>query len=869
MSNLSELLPAGGAAKEFEVVASGTLPNGKPVVMKADGTVEVVTGQTEGAGSESTFSTNTITANISIYDPDSKNVVIAYIDSGDSNKGKAVVASISGTTISYGSAATFESGSVSTSGSPAGGSMGMCYDTSNNKVVISYADLSNSSYGTCVIGTVSGTSISFGTPVVYYSGTGTDTTASYDTAQNKVLIVFKDGSDSHKGAAFVGTVSGTSISFGSKVTFFNGQAYYNKSIYDETAGKHIVALTDVSASFQGESLVGTISGTSVSFGSNVSFSSNAQHHTLARDTGNNKTVFFYQDAASSDSGQARVASLSGTTLSFGTEVTYNSGNTEGQGAAYDVSSGKVIVAYRSGSGVDSADGFLVVGSISGTDISFESEVEFNDADTTAVSLTYNPEQTKNVIAYRDIGDSSKGNALVYSIAATNVADFVGITAEAITSGATGVVVPQGGVAASVANTPLQLQPFGSAAVFKAANTGNYGQQSVFLKSGEKFVTIYSSASNSNYGTARVGAVSGTSISYGSESVFNSGAVGTDISIASDPNTADKFIVCYKDLGNSNYGTAIVGTVSGTSISFGSEVVFASATTGYVSVSFDPNTANKFIIAYRDEGNLNKGTAIVGTVSGTSLSFGNEVIFNNGGNSSYIDAKFDPSTANKFVVAYQDQANSAYGTAIVGVVSGTNISFGSAAVFNSSNGNRHIGCSFDPNTANKFVVAYRDGGNSNFGSATVGTVSGTSISYGSKSVFNTSASNYIGIDFDPINANTFVVAYSDGDNYDGYVQIGTVSGTSTSYGTRSLYNSGIVGSNSASFNPTGNKFVVAYSDGSNSGYGTAIIGSLSDNLTIGSTYYVQSDGSVSTVSTSPAVILGKAVSSTSLILKGNS
>ena len=42
MSTLSELLPSGGNQNEVEFVASGTLPNGQAVVLKADGTVEVV-----------------------------------------------------------------------------------------------------------------------------------------------------------------------------------------------------------------------------------------------------------------------------------------------------------------------------------------------------------------------------------------------------------------------------------------------------------------------------------------------------------------------------------------------------------------------------------------------------------------------------------------------------------------------------------------------------------------------------------------------------------------------------------------------------------------------------------------------------------
>ena len=41
------------------------------------------------------------------------------------------------------------------------------------------------------------------------------------------------------------------------------------------------------------------------------------------------------------------------------------------------------------------------------------------------------------------------------------------------------------------------------------------------------------------------------------------------------------------------------------------------------------------------------------------------------------------------------------------------------------------------------------------------------------------------------------------------------------------------------------------------------------LTIGSTYYVQPAGTLATSAGSPSVVAGKAISATSLILKGNS
>ena len=44
------------------------------------------------------------------------------------------------------------------------------FDSSNNKVVIAYKDAGNSDHGTAIVGTVSGTSISYGSAVVFNAG---------------------------------------------------------------------------------------------------------------------------------------------------------------------------------------------------------------------------------------------------------------------------------------------------------------------------------------------------------------------------------------------------------------------------------------------------------------------------------------------------------------------------------------------------------------------------------------------------------------------------------------------------------------------------------------------------------------------------
>ena len=95
------------------------------------------------------------------------------------------------------------------------------------------------------------------------------------------------------------------------------------------------------------------------------------------------------------------------------------------------------------------------------------------------------------------------------------------------------------------------------------------------------------------------------MSGGSATQFESGAVSF-IRAAYDP-TNQKTIIAYRDEGNSNYGTAVVGTVSGTSIGFGTPVVFESANSQQIGIAYDPSST-KMLIAYKDGGNSSYGTA---------------------------------------------------------------------------------------------------------------------------------------------------------------------------------------------------------------------------------------------------------------------
>ena len=437
MSNLSELLPAGAGAKSASFVASGTLGSGVTVALKSDGTVEAVAVGDPSSGSPVVFENAASSGISATFDSNNNKIIIAYRDNGNSYYGTAIVGTISGTSISFGTPAVFDSSFAS--------DIFATFDSNANKVVIAYADGNNSYYGTAIVGTVSGTSISFGSSVVFESAFSAGMSATFDSTSNKVVISYQDGGNSYYGTAIVGTVSGTSISFGSAAVFESANSGEQSATFDSNSNKIVIAYRDGGNSQYGTAVVGTISGTSISFGTPTVFDSAYTSYSSATfDSNSNKVVIAYQqDATSSKYGAAIVGTVSGTSISFGSAVVFKSASTNWISATFDSTSNKVVISYSDFS--NSSYGTAIVGTVSGTSISFGSPVIFEAASTTEIFSTFDSNLNKVVIAYADGGNSGYGTSAVLQAASINVSDFIGITDQAIADTATGAVIVQGGV----------------------------------------------------------------------------------------------------------------------------------------------------------------------------------------------------------------------------------------------------------------------------------------------------------------------------------------------------------------------------------------------------------------------------------------
>lgn len=313
------------------------------------------------------------------------------------------------------------------------------------------------------------------------------------------------------------------------------------------------------------------------------------------------------------------------------------------------------------------------------------------------------------------------------------------------------------------------------------------------------------------------------------------AAATNFIAAAYDTVQNAVVIAYQDGGNSNYGTAIVGTVSGTTITFGTAVVFRSIYSDYISAAYDASSG-KIVIAYRIDGSTGTGAggAIVGTVSGTTITFGSTVVFNSSA-SSQISASYSPASSN-VVISYRNGGNSNYGTSIVGTVSGTTISFGSSSVFRSS-ACLYISNTYDAASANT-VISFRDDGDFGAGKSIVGTVSGTSITFGSVAMWQATSTAFVTSSYGGL-PGKIVVAYQDGttSNY-GTAIVGTVSGTTISFGAKTVFKNAQTSHIAAAADPSAGVMTLTYADGGNGEYATASTGTVSGTaITFGASFAI--------------------------------
>jgi len=356
----------------FEATASGTLANGDTVVVNADGTVSAVA--------------------------------------------ESAVTAAAGTPV------TFEAGNNQYVAS--------CYG--NGAVLVCYQDVSNNYYGTAVFGTVSGNTITFGTPVVFRTSYADYIVVTYDSVNDKFVVSYRDVNSGSRGfSTVIYRTSTNTVNVGGLVQFCTQNVRYLSQAYCADEGCHAVAFKNETYT-KGEVVLleTSSSNNNVSAGTQRTFASYSVMDIDIAIQGKTVIIIWSKNDGNywteSRVGQVdRSASngmyWAGTIQQMSSFSTYN--------PKIDfVGPNKIVIVWRDVGGTPTANrGGALLGTVTNTldandgTISSNAYVNFTtNGSINVLGLVYNSAADKIIITYGDSNDSGKGKFVTGTISSTSL-----------------------------------------------------------------------------------------------------------------------------------------------------------------------------------------------------------------------------------------------------------------------------------------------------------------------------------------------------------------------------------------------------------------------------------------------------------------
>lgn len=500
MSNLSDLLPAGAGAKEATAIASGTLSNGQTVALLSNGQVEAVSETTAAAslGTEAQFSPD-VAGNYDVtgfYYADQNAVVFLYQNTN--NYLTAVAGTISGSTITFGTEVVGSSVNAAF--------INGAYSTTDNKAVVVYQDTSVTGSWLARQLTVSGTTVTWetGSGVVVSNHGSYAMGIEYDPSSDRFLTVWPVNNSPGTLYHNIGQISGSSTSWTGIYYNFGGTTLYGYLYnappalsYDPVHDCMVIALSQNSGAQAMQAFAVTVpsSGGATVFWSLqvITNGSGATNYTgynayMAYDSENKQHNLTWWDATNGNADLTTIkitgsnAATVATTVNMSTLLNLNTQSSNG--IAYHPVIKKVAVLWTDGSN------FLKVVSVDTSNATSSNwtagtvlDVENTNQYFRVRPIVYDSSSQNMAIGWREYpGGDGKGVVYTMDGTTTNVANFIGITSQAITSGNTGNITLKGGIAS---NGLSGLTPN---SVYYVADDGTISTTSTGLRIGKALST---------------------------------------------------------------------------------------------------------------------------------------------------------------------------------------------------------------------------------------------------------------------------------------------------------------------------------------------------------------------------------------------
>lgn len=389
--------------------ASGDVLLGKPLVMNPNGTVS------EAGFSDAIFGTKTLVGNTNstynmaaTYDPVNEKIVATYLWGGGSYRPRYVVGSLTGGTLSFGPPADIDTTNSN--------DMAVAYDPVSGKIVVVY----NGSGGWARVGTISGTTISWGAAVSIGSTTAGSSFV-FDPVNNTLHLVYKDVQSYIRTI----TVSGTTIIAGTPTVFLPGGQAPKWATFDTTNNKTVVLINDPLNGYYTSVVVIDYDGANYTVGSPVQLGTTDQtgQGSIVYDSNTNKIIVFISNYTSQI--KAAVGTVSGTSISFGafTEIYAYSASSRFHGMFHPVSNSSLFF-HRNSTSTTMTEIVVGAGDIPVLKDSTDYPVQIQGS-----PIVWDSVNQTSVVVYQDMNASAYGYSNTYQPGESNVSDnnFLGFS----------------------------------------------------------------------------------------------------------------------------------------------------------------------------------------------------------------------------------------------------------------------------------------------------------------------------------------------------------------------------------------------------------------------------------------------------------
>tara|TARA_R100000329_G_scaffold151066_2_gene145759 strand:+ start:236 stop:1732 length:1497 start_codon:yes stop_codon:yes gene_type:complete len=450
MSNLSELLPSGGGQNNVEFVAQGTLTNGQAVRLRTDGKVEAISVQPAGISSNINVDADQPRYNQCIYVSNVNRVAIIF-QNNTTGYPEAVIGEVSGSSITFGTPVQI---TTVVSYMP----MRATYDASADRLVAFFGDGGSAGYRGFV-GTINAAtnSSSWGSEQQRSLGILCKARACIymPDALHTLFIFWQNSGNGYLRAASAKVNSNNTITWVSQTNIqtSNGPGYndygcdvtYDSNQQVAIAGYNFGYSTSVAAITIGMDTSGNIAiGTQRSLYSAgyfdcvaIDYDSKTQKCGLVADAaGNGYMIGVYADSS--------------TTLAQGSSGPYSLGGLFGgepEGSIKSNGNNQFIYAYTyNSSGVIKPAYWLMYIDSNNDLYNSSSSIDIASASSNGdFDIAYDTTTQKFIINFYYNGTSDKNQAYLYNYPISNNGDVIGITSQAISSGASGNVSLLGGI----------------------------------------------------------------------------------------------------------------------------------------------------------------------------------------------------------------------------------------------------------------------------------------------------------------------------------------------------------------------------------------------------------------------------------------